>query len=107
MPSIYKNPFTFKPNNVIEPIEIELYECPNCKYRIPILPEHFDYREMYEEQIFITQQLVKKYELFLEEIAMLNPDAEVLVEKRRSKMKELIKQLREMAYRARNNKEKE
>jgi hypothetical protein len=102
IPEKYENPFTFIPNNVVQPVLIEYYECPSCRYKILIKPEHFDYKKLYDDQLIITREIVKNYELFLEEIASKNADAAILVEMKRAEMKSLISELRRMANKIKN-----
>lgn len=67
-------------------IETKTYECPRCRYRVPIEKEHVNYKLFYEGQKKVTENIVSNFEKYLNELHVICPDAKIYWETKKQKL---------------------
>ena len=72
---------------------IEYYECPQCRYRIPIKEEHVDYRILYERLRECAKLMRINFLDTLKEIEDEIPEAHIYMHNKRAELNNLLNDL--------------
>ncbi|MCP3684101.1 MAG: hypothetical protein GY861_15580 [bacterium] len=97
MPEKY-TPFKFKMSED-EPIvfeDSEHYECPKCRWRVPVMPQHFDYRVLYDESVKYREMLSDEINGFLLEAQKEVPEFKIYCHNKKAILFDKIKKLKEI-----------